>query len=322
MATFDDVVQANRRDSLLLLFLLLILLGAMGAAGAELLLGDMFFEGALFALLCGAIYFFFIWFCGDSFVLFSLGAEEAERDEYPTLYNVTEELCIASGLPMPKIYVLDEKSINACATGRDPEHSSVAVTKGLLEKLSREETMAVVAHEMSHVKNLDIRFSTLLAVTVGAILLIRDIILNSMFRLPGSRRRDSNSGGDSKVMIVLFVICVIFIIISPLITLLLQSMASRSREYMADADGVKLTRNPDAMISTLKKISDESGSIIDSSTSGTAHIFFASPNKQRFFDKDSIFSTHPSLEDRIRSIRQIYGVSATADQGHQPSKTV
>ena len=310
MATFDDVVRANRRDSIILLSLLLVILGAMGAAGAELLFGDMLLAGTLLALVCGVIYFFFIWFFGDSFVLFSLGAEEAEQEEYPALYNITEELCIASGLPMPKICVLNEESINACATGRDPEHSSVAVTKGLLEKLNREETMAVVAHEMSHIKNLDIRFSTLLAVTVGAILLVRDIILNSVFRLPGSRRSSSDSRGDSKVMAVLFVVCIIFILISPLFTLLLQSMASRSREYMADADGVKLTRNPGAMISTLRKISHESSAIIDSATSGTAHIFFASPNKQRFFEKNSIFSTHPSLEERIDSIRQIYGVSS------------
>ena len=309
MASFDEVVSANRRDSFILLFLLLVILGALGAAGAELLYGGLLLDGALVAMAVGGIYFLLVWFLGDSFVLLSLGAEEADRDVHSVLYNVVEELCIASGLPMPKVYIIDEESLNACATGRDPAHASVAVTRGLLKKLNREELMSVIAHELSHVKNMDIRFSTLLAVTVGAILLVRDIILNSAFRFGSSRSSRNKDDGKGGNIIVLAVV-LIFIIVSPLFTLLLQSMASRSREYMADADGVKLTRNPSAMISTLNKIAAESGAIVNSATSGTSHIFFVSPKAKSFFSSESLFSTHPSVQDRINSIKQIYGVAS------------
>ena len=311
MATFDEVVNSNRRDSILLLVLLLLILGGLGAAGSELLLGASPLIGAVVVVVCSSVYFLFMWFLGDSCLLYSLGAEEADRDACPVLYNVVEELCIASALPMPRVYVLNEESLNACATGRDPAHASVAVTNGLLNKLNRDELAAVVAHELSHVKNFDIRFSTLLAVTVGAVLLVRDVILNSLFYMPGSRRTSSDRRDrDSRSAVVFYAVLLIFVVVSPIFTLILQAMASRSREYMADADGVKLTRNPDALISTLKKISAESGAIENSATSGTSHIFFVSPKENSFFGSDSLFSTHPSIQERVDSIRRIYAVAA------------
>ena len=306
MATFDEVLSANRRDSLLLLVLLVILLASLGAAAAHLLIGDYVLETSAVTIAVTALYFFAMWFYGDAMVLTSVGAEHVNSRNYPMLDNVLEELCIATNLPKPEIYVIHDPSLNAFATGRDPEHASVAITSGLLEKLNREELMAVMAHEISHVKNLDIRFSTLLAVTVGAILVIRDLILNSAFRLSG--RRGGRSSGKGSGGMFLYAVCLVFIILAPLFTVLLHTMASRSREYMADTNAVKITRNPQSMISALTKVSQGPSAMLSDVASGTQHIFFANPMRINGRERSSLFSTHPLLEERIASIKKIYGI--------------
>lgn len=187
MATFDEVLSANRRDSVLLLVLLVILLASLGAIAAHLMIGDYVLDTSVITVAVTSLYFFIMWFHGDTMVRFSVGAEHVNSRNYPMLDNALEELCVATNLPKPEIYVIHDPSLNAFATGRDPAHASVAITSGLLERLNREELMAVMAHEISHVKNLDIRFSTLLAVTVGAILVVRDVIINGTFRMAGRR---------------------------------------------------------------------------------------------------------------------------------------
>ncbi len=311
MASFDETISANRRDSVVVLVLLVVLVGTIGAAMAHVLLGgDYVWETSAGCVAFISVYFAVAWFYGDSMVLSSLRAIPVERHNYPVLNNVLEELCIATGLPMPAVFVIEDEGMNAFATGRDPEHASVAITSGLMEKLDRDELQAVMAHEMTHVGNYDIRFSTLLAVTVGAVLIVRDLVLNSFrFGFRGGRRSSSGGGkAGGQAQAAIFAVCLLFIVLSPIFALLLQTMASRSREYMADTGAVKITRNPQAMISALTKISLGTSALIESASSGTQHIFFANPEKVYGREHSSIFSTHPLISERIASIKEIYGI--------------
>ena len=310
MASFDETISANRRDSVVILVLLVVLVGTIGAAAAHVLLGgDYVWETSVACVAFASIYFIIAWYCGDSMVLASLHATPVESQNYPVLNNVLEELCIATGLPMPAVYVIEDEGMNAFATGRDPEHASVAITAGLLEKLDRDELLSVMAHEMTHVGNYDIRFSTLLAVTVGAVLIVRDLVFNS-FRFGLRGRRGSSGGGKAggRAQLAIFGVCILFIVLSPIFAILLQTMASRSREYMADTGAVKITRNPQAMISALTKISQGASALIEPASSGTQHIFFANPQKVYGREHSSIFSTHPLISERIASIKEIYGI--------------
>lgn len=309
MASFDETISANRRDSAVILVLLALLVGVVGAAAAFVMFGgDCVWETSAACVALTSAYFCVAWFYGDSMVLASSRAIPVERRNYPVLNNVLEELCVATGLPMPAVYVIEDAGMNAFATGRDPEHASVAITSGLLEKLDRDELLSVMAHEMTHVENYDIRFSTLLAVTVGAVLIVRDIAFNS-FRFGVRRRRGFSDGGRAGLALwPIYIACLLFILLSPLFALLLQTMASRSREYMADTGAVKITRNPQAMISALTKISQGVSSLLHSANSGTQHIFFANPQKVFGRERSSIFSTHPLISERIVSIKKIYGI--------------
>jgi heat shock protein HtpX len=299
MVSFQRLIAHNKRMSVLLFVLTLALLGIMGASLGEYL-GLGWRGGTGIALAAAALYFLVAYHFGDSMVLAASGAREITHDEHPQLWNVVEEMAIAAGLPMPKVYIMDSDALNAFATGKDPQHASVAITRGLLEKLNREELQGVMAHEMSHVRNYDIRFAMLMAVLVGVVVLLADVFRRSMFwgALGGGRRRRSGDGGKGGAVLVL--VGVLFSIVAPLFAVLLQMAVSRKREYLADASAVELTRNPQGLISALQKLSTDDNKLLAASKA-TQHLYIVNPFRK--LGADSLFSTHPSLDSRIAALR-------------------
>jgi len=300
MASFEKLIDHNKRLSVLLFLLLMLLLGFLGAA-VGILWGGNWYTGIPVALAVGAIYFFISWSFGDSMILSMNHARETQHEDAPQLWNVVEELAIAGGLPMPKVFLIEDQAMNAFATGRDPQHASVAITRGLMEKLNREELQGVMAHEMSHVRNYDIRFAMLMAVMVGSIVLICDILRRSLFFGSMGRRRNSSSGAG-KGQVILAIAALVLSILAPLFAAIIQLAVSRQREYLADASAVELTRNPKGLISALRKLS-ESQEKLRGASRGTQHLYIVNPFKKQ--GRDSLFSTHPSLESRIARIEGI-----------------
>ena len=302
MASFNRLIDRNKRLSVLLFIFTAILLGLLGA-GASYWWGGDWISGLLIALVVAAVYFFLSWNFGASLVLSSSGAREISHDDIPQLWNVVEELSIAGGIPPPKIYIIEDEALNAFATGKDPAHASVAITRGLMEKLNREELQAVMAHEMSHVRNYDIRFSMLMAVMVGSIVLLADGIRRSMFF---GRRRSRNSRGGGQGQAILAIFAILLSILAPLLATLIQLAVSRQREYLADASGVELTRNPAGLISALKKLTADT-SELETANRGMQHLYIVNPFNRKKKGSNSLFSTHPSLESRIERLQSLIG---------------
>jgi heat shock protein HtpX len=242
---------------------------------------------------------------GDQMILRSSNAVPLDLDDpkQRQWQNVIEEMSIASGLPLPKAYIIDDPDLNAFATGRDPENSSIAVTKGLLEKLNREELQAVAAHEMSHIRNYDIRLMLIISVLVGAIALIASWASRSMFR---SRSRSSRSSGSAGL--IMLAIWLVTAILAPLISQILAMFVSRRREYLADASGAELTRNPLALASALEKI-DSAMEPTSAAYQGNAHLWIADPKASSLGQREGwaadLFATHPPIAKRISALREM-----------------
>jgi heat shock protein HtpX len=219
--------------------------------------------------------------------------------------NVVRELAIAANVPMPKVYVIDDTAPNAFATGRDPQHASIAITTGLLEKLDREELQGVIGHELSHVRNLDIRFSLIVAVMVGVIAILADFFLRFTF-WGGGGRRDRDGGGGGGAQAVIFVVAIVLAILAPLISRFIQLAVSRQREYLADASSVELTRNPYGLERALAKISSDQ-EVLEVANRGTQHLYFTNPIKKFEERSSNLMSTHPAIIDRINRLRQLTG---------------
>ena len=236
----------------------------------------------------------------DKVVLASVKARPATREEDLQLTNILEGLMITSGLTnKPRLYVVDSMQPNAFATGRNPEHAVICVTTGLIEKLNYYELEGVVAHELAHIKNYDIMVSAVVSVMAGFVVMLSDMFLRVTFR---SRRSNDD---DSKANAVLMIIGLIFLIISPLVSQLIQLAVSRRREYLADATAISFTRNPDDLISALLKISGDSAELENASNS-SAHMFIVTPLKnKRKTDRSSLFSTHPAIEERVEALRNL-----------------
>ena len=230
----------------------------------------------------------------DKMVLAINGARPATREQDLELSVILENLCIASGLPKPKLYVIDDPSPNAFATGRNPENAVICVTTGLLEKLNKYELEGVVAHEMGHIKNYDILLSTVISVFVGLVVMLSDWFMRFSFR--GRRRNDSDRGGA-----IIAVIAIVFLILSPIFATLMQLAISRKREFLADATAIEFTRNPDGLINALIKISGDPN-ILKRANKSTAHMYISNPFKNK--NKD-LWSTHPAIEKRIEALRNI-----------------
>ncbi|MDO8444285.1 MAG: M48 family metallopeptidase [bacterium] len=253
------------------------------------------------------------YFSGDKIVLAASGAREIAKKDNPLLWNVVENLAITAGLPQPKVYIIPDEAPNAFATGRDPEHASVAVTSGLLGRLEKKELEGVIAHEMSHVGNFDIRLMTIVAILVSVVALVSQIFVRAQWFGFGGRNRSENEGGGSGVMAILGIVA---IILAPIVAMIVQLAISRKREFLADADGALLTRYPDGLADALTKISRYSEPVRRVS-SATAHLYISNPlgggedptspeglrgaRKQSTLSK--LFSTHPPIAERIKILR-------------------
>lgn len=281
-------IAQNKRRTILIMIVFVVIIAAVGAAVAYFL-NDWWV--LLWVSLASIAYAAIQYFAAGSLATAMAGANEITKKDNPRLYNIVENLSITTGLPMPKVYIIDDKAPNAFATGRDPQHAVVAATTGLLDIMNDKELTAVMAHEMSHVKNYDIRVSMIVFGLVCVIGLISDIAMRMMFY--GNRRRD-NEG--SPVAYILIVFAAIF---APLIAAITQMAVSREREYLADASAVNITRYPEGMIDALKKLQSHSQPMKNQNTA-SASMYINNPLRKGFFD--NMFSTHPPLEKRIERL--------------------
>jgi heat shock protein HtpX len=301
--TFRDRIAVNRRNSLLLIAGFLGFVTVFGYVIGYAWLGDpsRALFGLVLAFIVGTVSGLATYYGGDRMVLAASRAKEITHEDAPVLFNVVEEMAIASGSPMPKVYRIEDSAPNAFATGRDPEHASVAVTSGLLEKLNRDELQGVIAHEMSHVGNYDIRYAMLVGILVGTTVLISDFFLRGLW-FGGGRGRQREGGGQ--IQLIMIVVAIIFAILAPLFARLLQLSISRQREYLADATAVQLTRNPKGLADALQKISGDR-EVLEVANRATAHLYIANPIKK--FEKRArgLFSTHPPIEERIQILRSL-----------------
>jgi heat shock protein HtpX len=300
--TFRDRIAINKRNSLLLIAAFLAFITVFGYIIGYAWLGNpaeaVF--GLVLALVVGTVAGLATYYGGDRMVLAASHAREVTHDEAPVLFNVVEEMTIAAGLPMPKVYIIDDTAPNAFATGRDPEHASVAVTSGLLEKLNRDELQGVIAHEMSHVGNFDIRYAMLVGILVGTTVLISDFFLRGLWFGGGRRRED----GGGQAQLIMMAIAIVLAILAPIFARLLQLSISRQREYLADASAVQLTRNPKALADALQKISGDQ-EVLEVANRATAHLYIVNPIKKFEKRAKGIFSTHPPIEERIKILRSM-----------------
>lgn len=300
----DEAITANKRRSIgiiaafvavvFLIAWLITYLLRFGAVGVVI--------AAVFAIASA----FTSYYNSDRIALAASRAKPADEQQYRRYHNLVEGLCIAAGLPKPRLYVIDDPAPNAFATGRDPKHAAIAVTTGLLEKMNRVELEGVIAHELSHVRNYDILVMTLAVTMVGMVALMSDIFLRSAFwgGISGRGRNDDNDGGAGAILAI---IGVVLIALSPIVAYLMQRAISRQREYLADASGAMLTRYPPGLISALEKLQGDN-TAVHTSSKATAHLWIESPlesgnAKQRKYDH--LFDTHPPIEDRIARLRAL-----------------
>lgn len=301
---FFDEMRSNKRKSILLMALFLIFFGFVGAVAGAIYVGPSW-EGAVagifFALMAAGIYTLISFRTGDRWILRMTGARPVTKKEAPHLYHTVEGLALAAGIPTPKAYVIDDSALNAFATGKDPEHASITVTTGLLKRLNREELEGVVAHEMSHIKNYDVRFMMLVTILIGALTLISDFLLRSfLWSSIGGRRREGN-----QVTVVLIIVGLVLAILSPLIGQLIRMAISRKREYLADANGAALTRYPAGLANALKKIKGDPDPLVDKANKATAHLFISTPFRDKRGLMTRLFATHPPIDDRITRLSEM-----------------
>ena len=311
--TFRERIAVNRRNSLLLIAAFLAFVAVFGYVIGWAWIGDP--VGAIFGLVLafvvGTISGIATYYGGDRMVLAASRAKEITHDDAPVLFNVVEEMAIAAGLPMPKVYIIEDSAPNAFATGRDPEHASVAVTSGLLKKLNRDELQGVIAHEMSHVGNFDIRYAMLVGVLVGTTVLISDFFLRGLWF--GGGRGGGGREGGGYAQLIMMVVAILLAILAPLFARLLQLSISRQREYLADASAVRLTRNPKGLADALQKIGGDR-EVLEAANRATAHLYIVNPVKGFEKRAKGLFSTHPPIDERIQILRSMEtgGIAETA----------
>lgn len=302
MLTYTEIAK-NKRESWLLIGVFLVFITALGYLFARIYDNPaiLYFAVGLSLFSSWISYYF-----SDSITLSMSHAREVDRQSAPELFRVVENLTIAAGLPLPKIYIIDDSAPNAFATGRDPKHAVVCATTGILQKLDRTELEGVIAHELSHIGNYDIRVMTLVVVLVGTVTLLSDWFLR--FSFFGGRRRSNDSEGN-QVTAILAIVGLIFAILSPIIATLIKLAVSRHREYLADASGALLTRYPEGLARALEKIAADREPL-EVANNATAHLYIASPFKTDTGKAigsymANLFSTHPPIEERIKRLRQM-----------------
>lgn len=284
-------IAANKRKTVYIMALFILVIGAIGYAYG-LVVGDTSTLYIVFGF--ALVYTLISYFASARLALAVNGAKQIEKKDNPRLYRMVENLAITTGLPTPKVYIMDDKAPNAFATGRDPRHASVAATTGLLEVMDDKELEGVLAHEMGHIQNYDIRVMMIVFACVSVVGLLSDFLLRMMF----FGRDDDNA---SPIGIIL---ALVLAILAPIVALMVQMAVSRRREFLADATGALTTRYPDGLASALKKLETHSTSM-KRQNSSTAHLFFANPLKGKSFSK--LFSTHPPIYERVERLEQMGG---------------
>lgn len=291
--TLFDAIEENKRQTWILIFIFFLILFSVSVAFS--IVFNLGYIGILIGFLISVFYIVFVYFSASGSILNVLGARELKEGEEPYLRHIVEGLAIASNIPVPKIWILESKGMNAFAVGLDPKNSHVVFTRGLLNNLTKEEIEGVAAHEISHIANFDTRFATVAVGLVLAISLISNLALSSFrFSRNGNNTRVKESSG------ILFLISILFLIISPIIAELIRFAISREREYLADATAAKLTRNPEGLAKALEKISRQP--YVETATSDTASLFIADPFAKKF---SHLFATHPPIELRIKRLRNM-----------------
>ena len=294
-----DRIEANRRSTFLFLFVFVALL-----AGASIAMGIILglpYPWAPLLIIPFLIIALVSYYSSSRVALAISQAREVTKDKEPELFRTVENLCIGAGLPMPKVYVIEDGSPNAFATGRDPDHAAVAVTRGLLRKLDKAELEGVISHELSHIGNYDIRVMTIVVVLVGLAALMADFALRLTFY--GAGRRSSNRGrsGGAGVAIV-YAVALAAVILTPIVAQLIRFAVSRQREFLADASGALLCRNPDALARALEKISADPDPL-EVANKATAHLYINNPLREHKSFLNNLFATHPPIEERVQLLR-------------------
>jgi heat shock protein HtpX len=307
--TFYGQISANKRQSLLLALIVAGLLGGLafligfGVTGRAVSAIPIVAVVVVISLLLALISLY----AGDGLVLAASQAKEVSEEQAPQLINVVRELALAANVPMPKVYIIDDSAPNAFATGRDPKHASVAITSGLLDKLDREELQGVIGHELSHVRNYDIRFTLMVGVLVGSVALLADMFLRFTFWGGGrSSSRSSRDSGGGGLQAVVFVLALVLAILAPIAARLVQLSVSRQREYLADASSVELTRNPIGLERALLKIAGDQ-EVLEVANRATQHLYIVNPIKKFEQRASGLFSTHPPTIERVNRLRALSG---------------
>lgn len=298
MKTVEDQISANKRDSILLVGVVSAVLVILFYLFAQIYNPSLVFVFLIIAIILSTLGSIASYWYSDKIVLAVTKTREPTPIEKAHLENVVEGLAIAAGLPTPRIIISDDNNLNAFATGRDPEHAVLAVTSGLLKTMNREQLEGVVAHEMSHIKNYDIRFASMVAVLVGIVAIAAQLFLRSMWFTGGGRGNRRGGGGFA---IILLLIGIVLAILAPIFTQLIQLAVSRQREYLADASGAYLTRNPEGLASALETLRDHNTN--EKVNGAVSHLYFVNPLLPK--NAESLFATHPPIEERIRRLREM-----------------
>ena len=298
--SFDDEIQKNKLKSFILIISVFVIFLVLGYIISAVLDPSYFFIIMCFSVIFSIIYILAGYYNSDKISLASVHAKPASRTEHRMFYNAAEDMSIASGLPMPRLFIMDSEEINAFASGRNPEHSVICVTTGALKKLNKQELEGVISHEMSHIANYDIRFMTLAAVLIGMVSIIAQIFLRSLWFSHAGNDRESG-----QVQIILLLVGVIFAILAPIAAQLVSFAISRKREFAADASGARFTRYPPGLASALKKIKNEQIPEKDTRhivAKAMAPLFISDPFKRKI---KGLFSTHPDIDERIRKLENM-----------------
>jgi heat shock protein HtpX len=294
-----DRIGENRRNTFFLLFLFVVLVtGFVTAIGIVVGLPPQYAAIVAVPVLLFAL---FSYYSSTRITLAISGARPVTRENEPELYRTVENLCIGAGLPMPQVYVIEDGAPNAFATGRDPNHAAVVVTRGLLQKMDEQELQGVIAHELSHIGNYDIRIMTIVVVLVGIIALLADLMLRFTILGAGVRRSNRDRSGGSAAIII-YAIALVAIILTPIAAQLIRLALSRQREYLADASGALLTRYPEGLARALEKIAADPDPL-EEANKATAHLYIVNPLHDHQSFLNNLFSTHPPIEKRIALLR-------------------
>ena len=294
-----EQIASNKRKTWVLLIVFFLLLAIVGYAVGYLFMNSGF-GGVTIAMILGFIYALTMIFQSTEIVMSMNGAREVDRNEEPVLYHVVEDMAMVAQIPMPRVYVIDDPGLNAFATGSNPQNAAVAATSGLLEIMNREELEAVIGHEVSHIRNLDIRISTIAVALASAITLLSSMAGRMMWWGGASRRSNDRDGGGIEV--ILLVISLLAIVLAPLAATLVQLAISRQREFLADASSVELTRNPQGMINALLKL-ENSQPMTHHVDDASSALYINDPQKRGFLKK--LFYTHPPISERIERLKNM-----------------